>query len=330
MAFSDFDVIRKLLQEMEIEKNQALCENQGLKCGLNQLKTEICRMQDTNDRLIVKLKKEDCNIKNLKDENCKLEQCIQQKEEDICCMADQCAELEKLKCLVAELERELEDQNNENCSLEENLSESMRCIQELDCTIRRLEKKLTELEQEVEEMECTIKRETEENERFRQELQDCQCNLQKLNKEYSCLCSKLKTCEITKQQLEQQIQCLQKKLDQRQIALQNEKSSGCKIQEQIKQTQDKVHKLKMENTCYHEENCELNKKRDAYMKKLKKCQCEYQRVQSECHEFKRNIERFKAQILTGVKCNANNCMPSGNTTQNAPRARGPSIVARCK
>lgn len=303
MASADLEDIRKVLQNLEAEKNHALCENQELKCNLIQLKDEICEMQTANDKLIEELEYADRAAKKLKSENCKLEQCIQEKEEELCCFAKLCDEIENLKNVISQLERDLSCIDKENCNLEEQIAELTRCIQDKDGCIRRLENKLCELEREVCEMENTIKYYSDENECLKQELEECQSNLQKMNEEYACLCSNLKSCECAKRKLQEQIQNLQTALDHAHDALQREQTCGCKLKQQIKAAKEENHKLKMENSCLHEENCELNIKIDAYTKKLKQCQCEYQRVQCECEEFKRSIERFKKQIFNGIKCN---------------------------
>lgn len=304
-SFSDFDEIHKVLRDLEVEKNHVVCKNQGLKCDLNQLRAGICQIQDTNDRLIEQLKRADCNGKILKDDNGKLAQCIQQKKEEICSLGKQrnYDDIERLKCVIFELERGLDNEKIEICCLEKKFSELLRCIEVEDCTIRCLKSKRAELEQQVGEMECAAKCYAGENKCPRQELEECQCNLQKMNEELSCLCSKLKQCESTNNKLEQQIQCVQEDLVQSHIALQQTKSCGCKIEQHIKLAQDESHKLMMENNCLHVENCELNKNIEDCNKKLKQWHCKYQQVHCECEEFKRNTKRCITKILTGVKCN---------------------------
>lgn len=301
MMAGDLNEIRKVVADLESEKNQAVCLNQGLNDEVCNLKKELCEHRRCEEKMREDLEEAECMMQNLKKENCQLEKCLQSKDCEICELSKLCATIDELNGYICDLEKDIECKDKQKCCLEEQICELERCIQEKDCHIRRLENRMCELETTLCEMEEDIKHLQEENECLRQELEECRCMVEKKNMEINCLCQRLKQCECEKQKLNCQLEKMQGCLEDSNDALQREQCNNVKLKEQLKCLQNENHKLCMDNSCLQEENCELAKKLDCVTKNLKKCQCEYDRMQQDCQAFKKSIGEFKKQIVMDLK-----------------------------
>lgn len=297
----DLNDIRKVVTDLEAEKNQALCLNQNLNEELCNLRKELCEHRRCEEKMREDLEETDNIIKNLRKENCQLEKCLQSKDCEICELRKLYTTIDELNAYICRLEKESECKTKQKNALEEQICELERCIQEKDCYIRRIENKINELEHTICEMEDEIKCLTDENECLKQELEECRRMVEKKTMELDCMCQRLKQCECEKQKLNCQIGQLQQALDDANDALQREQCNSCKLKEQLKRLQADNHKMCMDNSCLQEENCDLSKKLDTACKNLKKCQCEYERMQQDCQAFKRSIGEFKKQIVMDLK-----------------------------
>lgn len=308
MMAGDLNDIRKVVADLECEKNNALCENQSLKEELACLEKDLCEHRKIEQKLREDLEETEQTIKCLKFENCKLEECLRNKDCEICNLQKLYPTIDELNACNCQLQKELDCKERQKCALEEQIQDLNRCIQEKDMCIRRLESKLCDLEAALEELEDDNKALCEEHACLKQELDECRNTVEQKQMEIDCLCQRLKKCECEKSKIQCQLQSLHQALEETNEALAKEQACTCKLKEQLKCLQADNHKICMENSCLQEENCELAKKLDASQKCLKKCQCEYERMQSECQACKRSIGEFKKQIVNDLK-NAKCCPP---------------------
>ncbi|KAI5748126.1 kinesin-like protein KIN-7O isoform X1 [Diaphorina citri] len=298
--------LRAEIRDLEVERNNALCENKRLQMDLYQATQEALhskRLLDATNTDVEELKRQVqqycCDVKQMDD-------MLNRKEKE---RVDLLKHLKFISQETAALENsnQILDTDLKRCrqQLTEAEKEIMRleaCIQDKECVIKSLEGKLQELSCLTSQLEGQLQCAREEKYHQSEELTRCQESLQQLLMQKEALRHQLAVSENCKTKIEDELHDRKGIIATIQDQLNKERCHSANLEDVLRQTKTEMHEVCLSNQRYQEEITGLSEKVEFLMRKLHE-------EQEENEAFHRNIEDIRKEITTA---RYNNHVSSGD------------------
>uniref|UniRef100_A0A8D8R2I0 Centrosomal protein of 135 kDa n=1 Tax=Cacopsylla melanoneura TaxID=428564 RepID=A0A8D8R2I0_9HEMI len=298
--------LRAEIRDLEIERNNALCENKRLQNDFYQVSQEAIHSKRVLDATKTELEELKCQVQQYCSELKHLEDMLSRKEAE---RMDLLKHLKFISQETAALEssNQILDCDLKRCrqQLTEAEKEIMRleaCIQDKECVIKSLEGKLQELSCLTSQLEGQLQCAREEKYHQGEDLTRCQETLQQLIMQKEALRHQLVASENCKNKIEEELNDRKGIIVTLQDQLNKERCHSANLEDILRQTKSEMHEVCLSNQRYQEEIAGLNEKVDYLMRKL-------QQEQDENETFHRNIEDIRKEITTA---RYNNHVPSGD------------------
>lgn len=295
-----FCQIRKDINELIVEKDQAVCETQQLRNCLCQVKDNICHMEGFNEKLIVELQCLDAKETELKGETDMMKRCIAHKTEEI---EKECNERETCEDDQRQLKNNLDCVGQRNNTLEDQATKFDMVKKEKHAYICCLETKEAGLNFKTCEMKNANQELSEKNESLREAIENCGCEVERADQSLRFLSFKESTCKNETKELQDQINCVQSTLQRTCNKLHLAKEFNRELRTQIKHVQIENCRFNVDNFIYHQNNRDLTGKVANANRQLKRNQRNFYRTKCELESLKKSLEKFRTVIsIHQVKC----------------------------
>lgn len=289
------DHLRAEIRDLEIERNNAVCESDRLQTDLYEVTQEKVHLERILETSRIETEELKAQLKFYCSE-------VQRFEEDLCCKenerADVLTHLKFLSLEATELETNKKCLSEELCNCKQKLTEAEKeimrleaCIEEKECTIKSLEGKLQELACLTTQLEEHLRCTQQEKYCQGQELAHCQQTLQELLMQKEALCHQLTTCESCKTQIEEELRERKCCISILQDELAKERHHSSNLEDLMRKTKMEMHDVCLCNQRYQEEILGLSEKIQFLCAKLEE-------EKQENVNFHMNIETLRKQIMT--------------------------------
>lgn len=300
------DHLRAEIRDLEVERNNALCENKRLQSDIYQATQESLRTKRLLDAAKIEVEEIRAEVQKYGGEAQQLEELLNRKETE---------RLELLKHLkyisqetaTLESSNQMLDADLKRCrqQLTEAEKEIMRleaCVEDKACVVKSLEGKLQELSCLASQLEGQLQCAREEKYHQGEDLSRCQESLQQVIMQKEALRHQLAVSESCKAKIEQELHDRKGILVTLQDQLNKERCHSANLEDVLRQTRSEMHEVCLSNQKYQEEIAGMSEKVEFLARKL-------QQEQEQNESFHRNIEDIRKEITT---TRYNNYAPSGD------------------
>lgn len=289
------DHLRAEIRDLEIERNNALCENKRLQNEFYQTTQEALHTKRVLEATRTELEEMKNQVRQYSCDVKHMEELLNRKENE---RMDLLKHLKFISQETAALENsnQILDTDLKECRqhLIEAEKEIMRleaCVQDKECAIKSLEGKLQELSCLTSQLEGQLQCAREEKYQQGEDLTRYQESLQQLMMQKEALRHQLQASENCKTKIEDELHDRKGIIVTLQDQLNKERCHSANLEDILRQTKSEMQDVCISNQRYQEEIAGLNEKVDYLMRKL-------QQEQEENEAFHRNIEDIRKEITT--------------------------------